>query len=99
MTLGGANVWSNFSYGSRVDTPNGWLLNAQSIFLILFEKCNKSSRNYIKVYTNLFYANHLGVPEGLKNTRFHNLDISFEAWNELIARGWTKVTNQFQETA
>ena len=37
MTLGGANVWSNFSYGSRVDTPNGWLLNPQSSFLILFE--------------------------------------------------------------
>ena len=74
MTLGGANVWSSFSYGSRVDTPNGWILNPQSSFLILFEKCRKSARNNIKVYTHLFYANHLGEPAGLKNTRLHDLD-------------------------
>ena len=66
MTLGGANVWSNFSYGSRVDTPNGWILNPQNSFLILFEKCRKSARNNIKVYTHLFYANHLGEHAGLK---------------------------------
>ena len=23
MTLSGANAWSKFSYGSRIDTPNG----------------------------------------------------------------------------
>ena len=99
MTLGGANVWSNFSYGSRVDTPNGWILNPQSSFLILFEKCKKSARNNINVYTHLFYANHLGEPAGLKNTRLHDLDSAFETWNELIAGGWTQVTNQFQESA
>ena len=27
MTLGGANVWSNFSYGYRNESPSGWLLN------------------------------------------------------------------------
>ena len=99
MTLGGANSWSNFSYGSRVDTPNGWLLNPQSSFLILFEKCKKSARNNIKVYTHLFYANHLGEPAVLKNRRLHDLDFEFEIRNELIAGGWTKVTNQFQESA
>ena len=99
MTLGGANVWSSFSYGSRVDTPNGWILNPQSSFLILFEKCRKSERNNIKVYTHLFYANHLGEPAGLKNTRLHDLDTAFETWNELIAGGWTEVTNQFQDSA
>ena len=99
MTLGGANVWSNFSYGSCVNTPHGWILNPQSSFLILFEKCKKSARNNIKVYTHLFYANHLGVPTGLKNTRIHDLHTAFETWNELIAGGWTEVTNQFQESA
>ena len=29
MTLGGANVWSNFSYGICIDSPNGWLINAE----------------------------------------------------------------------
>ena len=99
MTLGGANVWSSFSYGSPVDYPNGWLLNPQSSFLILFEKCKKITRNKIKVYTHLFYANHLGEPAGLKNRRLHDLDCALETWNELIERGWTQVTNQFQETA
>ena len=98
MTLGGANVWSNFSYDIRINTPNGWLLNPKGSFLILFEKFNKSGRKKIKVYTHLFYANHLGEPGGLKSTRLHDLDDSFETWNELIARGWTEVTNQFQKS-
>ena len=99
MALGKANVRSNFSYGSRVDSPNGCLLNPQSSFLILFEKCKKSERNNIKVYTHLFYANHLGEPAGLKNRRLHDLDCALETWNELIAGGWTEVTNQFQKSA
>ena len=99
MTLGGANVWSNFSYGNLINPPNGWLLNSQGNFLILFEKCRKSSRNNIKVYTHLFYANHLGEPGGLKNTRLHDFDSAFETWNELIAGGWSEVTNQFQESS
>ena len=98
MTLGGANVWSNFSYGNRIDSPNGWLLNAQGSFLILFEKCKKSARSNIKVYTHLFYANHIGEPAGLKNTRRYDLDSAFETWTELIVGGWTEVTNQFQES-
>ena len=100
MTLGGAaNVWTNFSYCSSVDTPNGWLLNPQSSFLILFEKGKESARTNIKVHTHLFYANHLGEPGRLKNRRLHDLDSAFETWNELIAGGWTEVTNQFQESA
>jgi len=55
--LGGANVWSNFSYGNRINSPNGWLLNAQGSFLILFEKCKKSSRKtFISSFRNLFFG-------------------------------------------
>ena len=46
--LGGANVWSNFSYGSRVDNPNDWILNPQKSFLILFEKWKKSDGTKLK---------------------------------------------------
>ena len=99
MTLGGANVWSNFSYGSLIDTPNGWLLNPQGSYLILFERCKKSSRKNIKVYTHLFYANELGEPWRLKNTRLHDLESAIETWNELIAGGWIEVTTQFQKLA
>ena len=99
MTLGGANVWSNFSYGSLIDTPKGWILNSQCTYLILFERCKKSARKNIKVYTHLFYANSLGEPGRLKNTRLHELEAAIDTWNELIAGGWTEVTNQFQESA
>ena len=97
MSLGGANVWSNFSYGILIDTPNGWILNPQGSYLIFFERYKKSSRKNIKVYTHLFYANELGEPGRLKNTRLHDLDSAIETWNELIAGGWTEVTSQFQE--
>ena len=99
MTLGGANVWSNFSFGSLIDTPNGWILNPQSSYLILFERDKKSARKNIKVYTHLFYANELGEPRRLKNTRLHELESAIETWNELIAGGWTEVASQFQESS
>ena len=99
MTLGGANVWSNFSYSPLIDTSSVWLLHPQSCFLILFEQSTKSASNNIKVYTHLYHANNTGEPTGLKNTRLHDLDSAIETWNELIAGGWTEVTNQFQESA
>ena len=48
MTLGGANVWSNFSYGSLIDTPNGWILNPQASYLILFERCKNHQEKISK---------------------------------------------------
>ena len=77
MTLGGANVWSNFSYGSSIDSPNGCLLNAEGSKLIFFERCKKSPKNNIKIFTHLFYTNHLGEPAGLKSTSKIRLG---EAW-------------------
>ena len=43
MTLGGANVWSNFSYGYRNESPSGWLLNPDRSKLILFTRNEKST--------------------------------------------------------
>jgi len=99
MTLGGANVWTNFSYGSLIGAPNGWILNPQGSYLILFERCKKTARKNIKVYTHLYHSNELGEPDRLKNTRLHDLNSAIETWNELINGGWTEVTNQFQESA
>ena len=99
MTIGGAYVWSNFSYGSFISTPNGWILNPQRSYLILFEKCKKSARNNIKFCTYLFYSNELGEPARLKNKRLHDFKSAIETWNELIALGWTELTNKFQESA
>ena len=95
MTLGGANVWSNFSYGSSIDSPNGCLLNPEGSRLIFFERCTKSPKNNIKVFTHLFYTNHFGDPAGLKSTSKIRLNEAWEKWNELQKHGWTEVSYDF----
>ena len=95
MTLRGANVWPNFSYGSRIDTPHGCLLNAEGSKLIFFERCRKSPKNNIKIFTHLFYTNHLGEPAGLKSTSKIQLDEAWHKWNELQEHGWTEVSYDF----
>ena len=95
MTLGGANVWSNFYYGSSVDSPNGCLLNAEGSRLIFFERCTKSTKNNLKIFTHLFYTNHLGEPAGLKSTSKIRLDEAWDKWNELQVHGWTEVSYDF----
>ena len=95
MKPGGANVWSNFSYGSSIDTPNGCLLNAEGSRLVFFERCKKSSKNNIKIFTHLFYTNHLGEPAGLKSTNKIRLDEAWDQWNMLQENGWTEVSHNF----
>ena len=95
MTLGGANVWTNFSYGSSTNAPTGCLLNPEGSRLIFFERCKKSPTNNIKIFTHLFYTNHLGEPAGIKNTRLLDLDCAFQTWNELVNNGWTEAALNF----
>ena len=95
MTPGRANVWSIFSYGSSSDTPNGCLLNAEGSRLVFFERCKKSPKNNIKIFTHLFYTNHLGEPAGLKSTNKIRLDEAWEQWNMLHEHGWTEVSHNF----
>ena len=96
MTSGVANVRTNFYPSSLIDTPTGWLFNKKSGLLILFESYKKSLSNNLKVYTHLFYANELGEPAHLKNSRILSIECAFETWNELISAGWQIVTNKFQ---
>jgi len=48
--------------------------------LILFESYKKSLSNNVKVYTHLFYANELGEPAQLKNSRLHSIECACETW-------------------
>ena len=95
MTLGGANVWSNFSYGSSIDTPNGCLLNPEGSRLIFFERCKKSPHNSIKVFTHIFYTNHLGEPAGYKSTSKTRAEEAWKEWYNLQELGWTEVSHNF----
>ena len=96
MASGVANVRTNFYRGSLIDTPTGWLFNQKSGLLIYFESYEKSVSNNLKVYTHLFYANELGEPAQLKNSRIHSIECANETWDELVSGGWQIVTNKFQ---
>ena len=96
MASGVANVRTNFYSGSLIDPPTGWLFNKKSGLLIYFESYNKSVSNNLKVYTHLFYANELGEPAQIKNSRLHSIECACEKCNELISGGWQIVTNKFQ---
>ena len=96
MTPGVANVRTNFHRGSFIDSPTGCLFNQKRGLLIFFESYKKSESNNLKVYTHLFYANDLGEPPQLKNSRLHSIDCAYETWNELISGGWQIVTNKFK---
>ena len=96
MASGVAYVRTNFYSGSLIDTPTGWLFNKKSGLLILFESYKKSLSNNLKVYTHLFYANELGEPARLKNSRLHSFECACETWDELVSRGWQIVTSKFQ---
>ena len=89
MTLGGANVWTNFSYGNRIDTPSGWLLNPEGSKIILFMRNKKSARTSIKVLIHTYYTNHLGEPTGIKSSNQLALDEAWDKWHDLQLEGWT----------
>ncbi len=90
-----SNVWSNFSYGSSIDTLNGCLLNAEGSKLIFFERSTKSSKNNVKIFMHLFYTNHLGEPAGLKSSIKIPLEDAWKKWNKLQEYGWTEVSHNF----
>ena len=96
MTAGVTNVRTNFYSGSLIDAPTGWLFDKKSGLLIFFESYKKSVSSNLKIYTHLFYANELGEPGQLKNSRLHSLECAYETWNELLSGGWQIVTSKFQ---
>ena len=82
MALGVTNVRINFYRGSLIDPPTGWLFNEKSGLLIFFESYKNSISNNLKVYTHLFYANKLGEPDQLKNSRIHSIECACETCDE-----------------
>ena len=71
------------------------------------KKTNKRFKIYSTAYNNvdpyretslryMGYANELGEPAQIKNSRLHSIECACETWNELISGGWQIVTNKFQ---
>ena len=95
MTSGVVNVRTNFYRCNLIDPPTGWLFNSKSGLLIFFGSYQKSLSNNLKVYTHLFYANELGEPAQIKNSRLHSIECACETWDELVSGGWQIVTSIF----
>ena len=95
MAFRGQYAWSNYSYGSRIDTPSGCLLNAEGSRLIFFERIKKSPMSNIIIFTHLFYTSHLGEPAGFKLTSKIRLEEAWEQWHKLQEQGWTEVSHNF----
>tara|TARA_B100000886_G_scaffold289971_1_gene215191 strand:- start:316 stop:606 length:291 start_codon:yes stop_codon:yes gene_type:complete len=96
MESGVADVRINFYNDNLIGPPTGWLFNQKSSLLIFFESHKKSVSNNLKVYTHLFYANELGEPTQLKNSRLLSIGCACETWDELFSGGWKIVTSKFQ---
>ena len=89
MTLGGANVWTNFSYGYRNESPSGWLLNPERSRLILFARNKKSSKKNIRIFAHTFFTNRLGEPSRVKSSNQMSLEEAWDKWHDLQLEGWT----------
>jgi len=89
MTLGGANVWTNFSYGYRNESPSGWLLSPDRQRLILFARNKKSPKHFKRIFAHSYYTNSLGEPVAIKSSSLMRLDHAWNKWHDLQLEGWT----------
>ena len=89
MTLGGANVWTNFSYGYHNESPSGWLLNPERSRLIFFTRNKKSKRKNLRIFAYTYFANDFGEPSSIKSASQMGLDAAWDKWHALQLQGWT----------
>ena len=91
----GGGACSNFSYGRSTNAPNGCLINPEGSTLIFFEISRKLQNTNIKIYTHIFYTNHLCEPEGFRYTAQLDIDRARKKWNELLSEGWTEAHHNY----
>ena len=83
MTLGGANVWSNFSYDYCNESPSGLLPNPNRSRIILFTRNKKSAINNLKIFAHMYYANNFGEPSRIISASQMSLDDAWDKWHDL----------------
>ena len=85
----------NYYFGCSSRKPNGCLLNPEGSRLIFFEECKNTSKTNLKIYTHLFYTNHLGEPAGYQTSERLNIDSAWEKWHQLQQKGWTEAPHEY----
>ena len=86
---------SKYSFGCCTSKTNGCLLNPEGSRMIFFEEFKNSATPNFKIYTHLFYTNHLGEPGGYQSSEKLNIDLAWEKWHELHIKGWTEVAHNY----
>ena len=89
MIVKNAYVWSSFSYGYRIDSPSGWLLNPQRSKMILFDSFDNSAKRGIKIKLKTFYTDYYMQPKCIESTNLISVDEAWEKWHDLQLKGWT----------
>ena len=79
--------------------PEGWLIDPNGRWLLLFYKDSMCWGTLPKVYMDKWSSTEAGTPQSLKSSRKVDLGPAVETWNELIQNGWRKVDGQFEEAA
>ena len=78
MSLDERRIRANYSFGCSTSKPNGCLLNPEGSRMIFFEECKNSPKTNLKIYTHIFYTNHLGEPAGYKSSEILNVNSAWE---------------------
>ena len=84
-----------YSFGCSTSKPNGCLLNPEGSRIIFFEECKNSPKPNFKIYTHLFYTNHLGEPGGYKSSENPNIDSAWEKWHQLYQKRCTETSRDY----
>ena len=86
---------NNYSFGCSTSKPNGCLLNPEGSRLIFFEESKNTQKNNSKIYTHIFYTNHLAEPAGFKSSEILSINSAWEKWHQLHNKGWTEVSHDY----
>ena len=84
-----------YSFGCGTSKPKGCLLSPEGSRMIFFEECKILSKLNLKIYTHIFYTNHLGEPGGYKSSEKLDIYSAWEKWHELQQKGWTEVAQNY----
>ncbi len=85
--------------GSLMNAPEGWLIDPNGKWLLLFHKDPMSLQRSPFFYMDKWDVSPKGTPTTFINRRKVLLEPTIETWNELIQNGWKRLEHQFGETA
>ncbi len=72
-------------------SPEGWLIEPNSRWLLLFHKDPMSSQRFPFFYLDKWDVSAIGTPNTFVNRRKVLLIPALETWDELIQNGWYKI--------